>query len=96
MSAVQQYLALVAIPTFNGSGTIEEAMSSVLDSVELYRRDTSCQEPIALSVVGTQAVISALFDLLRSRDLAIENLHTHRPTLEDVFMALTGKHIRDE
>ncbi len=28
--------------------------------------------------------------------LLLEDLRTHRPTLEDVFMALTGKHIRDE
>ena len=50
---------------------------------------------IRLSVVRTQAVIAALFALLDERGQQIENLHTHRPTLEDVFMSLTGKHLRD-
>ena len=51
---------------------------------------------ITLSVVGTQVVIASLFTLLAERGQTIENLHTHRPTLEDVFMSITGKHLRDE
>lgn len=51
---------------------------------------------ITLSVVRTQAVISGLFALLESRDLTLEDLRTHRPTLEDVFVSLTGKTLRDE
>jgi hypothetical protein len=26
----------------------------------------------------------------------LEDLRTHRPTLEDVFVSLTGHHLRDE
>jgi len=51
---------------------------------------------ITLSVVQTQSVIAALFDLLASRGLELEDLRTHRATLEDVFVSLTGKHLRDE
>ena len=51
---------------------------------------------ISLSVVRTQAVIAGLFDLIDRRSLTLEDLRTHRPTLEDVFVALTGKHLRDE
>ena len=28
--------------------------------------------------------------------VALADLRTHRPTLEDVFVTLTGKHLRDE
>ena len=31
----------------------------------------------------------------KGRVVALESLQTHPPTLEDVFMALTGKHLRD-
>ncbi|MHC4909650.1 MAG: ABC transporter ATP-binding protein [Planctomycetota bacterium] len=51
---------------------------------------------ITLSVMHTQSVISGLFDLVEQRGLALEDLRTHRPTLEDVFVSLTGKHLRDE
>ncbi|MBT8486654.1 MAG: ABC transporter ATP-binding protein [Phycisphaerales bacterium] len=51
---------------------------------------------IVLSVERTQAVIARLFSLIEERGLEIEDLRTHRPTLEDVFVALTGKHLRDE
>ncbi len=51
---------------------------------------------ITLSVVHTQAAIAGLFDLIKRRDLELEDLNTHRPTLEDVFVSLTGKLLRDE
>ena len=50
---------------------------------------------VTLSVVHTQAVISGVFELIERRGLVLEDLRTHRPTLEDVFVSLTGKHLRD-
>jgi hypothetical protein len=46
--------------------------------------------------VHTQTVIAGLFDLIDQRGLVLEDLRTHRPTLEDVFVSLTGKQLRDE
>ena len=64
-----------------------------LDGVKSMRYEGA---EISLSVVRTQAVIAGLFDLIKRRGLALEDLRTHRPTLEDVFVSLTGKHLRDE
>jgi ABC-2 type transport system ATP-binding protein len=50
---------------------------------------------LRLFVTDTQACLAALLALLDGRGLAVEDLRTHRPTLEDVFVALTGKHLRD-
>ncbi|RNC81900.1 MAG: ABC transporter ATP-binding protein [Phycisphaera sp.] len=50
---------------------------------------------IVLSVERTQAVIASLFSIVESRRLGLEDLRTHRPTLEDVFVSLTGRHLRD-
>jgi ABC-2 type transport system ATP-binding protein len=49
-----------------------------------------------LSVTRTQAALAGLFALAERRGIALEDLRTHRPTLEDVFVTLTGKHLRDE
>jgi len=50
---------------------------------------------IVLSTTAVQASVSALLGLLADRGIALEDLRTHRPTLEDVFVSLTGKHLRD-
>lgn len=54
------------------------------------------QGRIELSVTETHHTLPALLDLLKSRDRSLSDLHTHRPTLEDVFVSLTGRHLRDE
>jgi len=48
-----------------------------------------------LSVTDTQAAVTALLGVLEAGGLGLEDLRTHRPTLEDVFVVLTGKHLRD-
>ena len=64
-----------------------------LDGVNGVRHDGS---HITLSVARTQVAIAGLFGLLATRNLVLDDLNTHRPTLEDVFVSLTGKHLRDE
>ncbi len=54
------------------------------------------QGRIELTVEETHRTLPALLDLLGERDLSLADLHTHRPTLEDVFVTLTGRHLRDE
>lgn len=49
-----------------------------------------------LSVETTHTTIPALLDLVQARRSTLTDLHTHRPTLEDVFVSLTGRHLRDE
>jgi len=50
---------------------------------------------VRLAVTDTQAAITALLALLGETGIGVEGLGTHRPTLEDVFVHLTGKHLRD-
>jgi len=72
---------------------IPESDLHALDGVRSARYEGAS---ITLSVVDTQSVIAALFDVLAQRELEIDDLRTHRPTLEDVFVSLTGKYLRDE
>ena len=75
-----------------GEIVLSEGELNTLDGVRAARYEGA---EIILSVVHTQAVIAALFALLERRGLELEDLRTHRPTLEDVFVSLTGKHLRD-
>jgi ABC-2 type transport system ATP-binding protein len=48
-----------------------------------------------LQAAEVHRAIPALLEALRSRGTALTALRTHTATLEDVFVALTGRHLRD-
>jgi len=76
--------------TLEGEASLDfQALPGVLG----VRRE---RERVELSVTESHRVVPALLDLLREHGLPLHDLHTHRPTLEDVFVALTGRHLRDE
>ena len=49
-----------------------------------------------LTVTRPHEAMPALMNLVRDRGATLTELTTHRATLEDVFIALTGRHLRDE
>lgn len=63
-----------------------------LPGVAEGRREGSA---FTLVVTDTQASVGALLRYLDDGGVELESLQTHSPTLEDVFVALTGKHLRD-
>ncbi len=74
-------------------GTLAETDLTALAGVRSVRREGASH---VLTVVETQQVIAGLFNLAEQNDLLLDDLRTHRPTLEDVFVALTGKNLRDD
>jgi ABC-2 type transport system ATP-binding protein len=50
---------------------------------------------VALTVTEVHLVVPALMTVLERRGGALSLLDTHHATLEDVFVALTGRHLRD-
>ena len=70
--------------------------ASVLEGIEGVNAVRTDGDGFTLSAVGTQSVIVSLFQLAEDRNVRISDLRTHRPTLEDVFVTLTGKTLRDE
>ena len=48
-----------------------------------------------LQVVHAHLAIPALLEALRERGASLTELRTHTATLEDVFVSLTGRHLRD-
>jgi ABC-2 type transport system ATP-binding protein len=50
---------------------------------------------LLLTVSEPHLVLGPLLERLRSRNLALSHLTTRHASLEDVFMSLTGRHLRD-
>jgi len=64
-----------------------------LPGVHTVRR---VNELVSLAVASTSQALPALLELLARQGCILDDLNTHRPTLEDVFVAHTGRHLRDE
>ena len=51
---------------------------------------------IRLQVQELHASLPLVLDELTRQRVALSNLETHSPTLEDFYVALTGRHLRDD
>jgi ABC-2 type transport system ATP-binding protein len=72
---------------------IDDQLFSALPGVRDVRRDAG---ELHLSTSELHLTVPALLDFLRQRDAALSRLGTHSATLEDVFVTLTGRQLRDE
>jgi ABC-2 type transport system ATP-binding protein len=60
-------------------------------------RDVRCdQASTSVTTSELHKTVPALLDTLRAHAAALTLLSTHSATLEDVFVSLTGRHLRDE
>jgi ABC-2 type transport system ATP-binding protein len=85
--------SIVEIHPKDGTGDrLLDAALLALPGVGEVRREGSA---LTLVVTDTQASVGALLGHLTHVGVELESLRTHSPTLEDVFVALTGKHLRD-
>jgi ABC-2 type transport system ATP-binding protein len=77
-----------------GDGAVlDDRLLAALPGVRDVRRD---QTHLHLSTSELHRTVPALLDLLRNRDASLSQLGTHSATLEDVFVTLTGRQLRDE
>jgi ABC-2 type transport system ATP-binding protein len=51
---------------------------------------------LVLTVTEPHVALAPLLERLRARGFALASLATRHASLEDVFMSLTGRHLRDE
>jgi ABC-2 type transport system ATP-binding protein len=79
---------------FESEGTaVEEGWLTALPAVLSARRAGAGW---TLQVAAAHEAVPALLAELGRRDAALTELRTHSPTLEDVFVSLTGRGLRDE
>ena len=72
---------------------VEDAVLSALPGVRDVRSDEALTH---LSTSEVHLTLPALLDTLRDRRADLSQLGTHSATLEDVFVTLTGRQLRDE
>jgi ABC-2 type transport system ATP-binding protein len=75
----------------NGS-TVDLQALAVLQGVTDARQDGNAVTIYSTSVPGT---LAELTELGQAQGLALDDLHVRRATLEDVFLKLTGRRIRE-
>ena len=73
-------------------GTVALEALRALDGVIAARVDAGTYE---VQVTAVHHALPALLAALEQRGLALAELRTHSPTLEDVFVSLTGRALRD-
>jgi ABC-2 type transport system ATP-binding protein len=66
-----------------------------LPGVTSVRHDANEHKTVSLATSEVHRLVPALLDELRARDAALTLLTTHSATLEDVFVTMTGRHLRD-
>jgi ABC-2 type transport system ATP-binding protein len=73
-------------------GSVEEPVLAALAGVRAVAREEGA---IRLTVSEVHRAIPALLDELKRQGVTLSRLTTHHASLEDVFVGLTGRHLRD-
>jgi ABC-2 type transport system ATP-binding protein len=76
-----------------GDGLVDPATLTSIPGVESHRIDAGVHQ---LSVRELHTAVPQIFAALRSQGLQLSEFRTHSATLEDVFVGLTGRNLRDE
>jgi ABC-2 type transport system ATP-binding protein len=76
-----------------GRGTVEAAVLTGIPGVMSHRVDAGIHQ---LSVRELHTTVPLIFAALTAQGLHLSELRTHSATLEDVFVGLTGRNLRDE
>jgi len=84
---------MVVFAIDEGAGGIDLATLERLEGVRVARQENGGYQ---LHVTELHRTVPALFDELSHRSIPLTELRTHSATLEDVFVSLTGRHLRDE
>ncbi|HEX9610669.1 MAG TPA: ABC transporter ATP-binding protein [Gemmatimonadales bacterium] len=76
-------------------GTGLDAITEELAAIPGVRATRPVADRIALTVTEVHRAVPALMSLLERRGVELSYLTTHHATLEDVFVVMTGRHLRD-
>jgi ABC-2 type transport system ATP-binding protein len=76
-------------------GAASNGLDAELATLPGVRAVRPVTDRVALTVTEVHLVIPALMALLERRGLALSLLTTHHASLDDVFLALTGRQLRD-
>jgi ABC-2 type transport system ATP-binding protein len=76
-----------------GQGVVDAAALLGIAGIQSHRVDAGLHQ---LSVSELHTAVPRIFAVLRGQGLHLSEFRTHSATLEDVFVGLTGRNLRDE
>ena len=76
-----------------GDGGVNPALLTAIPGIQSHRVDAGVHQ---LSVTEMHTTVPRIFSALREQGLHLSEFRTHSATLEDVFVGLTGRNLRDE
>jgi ABC-2 type transport system ATP-binding protein len=76
-----------------GSGAVNVARLTAIAGVQSHRVDGGLHQ---LSVSELHTAVPSIFAALEDEGVELSEFRTHSATLEDVFVSLTGRTLRDE
>jgi ABC-2 type transport system ATP-binding protein len=74
-------------------GVVDVARLTAIPGVQSHRVDAALHQ---LSVSELHTTVPRIFAALEAQRLHLSEFRTHSATLEDVFVRLTGRNLRDE
>ena len=74
-------------------GVVDVARLTAIGGVQSHRVDAGLHQ---LSVSELHLAVPRIFEVLKEQGLHLSEFRTHSATLEDVFVRLTGRNLRDE
>jgi ABC-2 type transport system ATP-binding protein len=80
-------------PHDSARGVVDPATLTVIPGVQSHRVDAALHQ---LSVSELHTTVPRIFAALAAEGLHLSEFRTHSATLEDVFVRLTGRNLRDE
>lgn len=95
LKAMVKEKELVEITVYNPPANIEKQVSSLVPNAEVIKLIPGNENegtPSKIKIIGknTEERIGTIIDALRQKDVSIASLNVGVPTLEDVFIKLTG------
>ncbi len=84
---------LVELSTGGASADVDLAAVRRVEGVRGARAENGT---VRIQATELHRAVPALLEELRRQGVPLTELSTHSATLEDVFVSLTGRHLRDE
>jgi ABC-2 type transport system ATP-binding protein len=81
---------------FSSAQTAAVADLVALQAIDGIRQATAGNGNVRIEAAELHRVLPALLEELRRQGVPLTELRTHSATLEDVFVSLTGRHLRDD
>ena len=91
-AAIIESLGAESLVDFRVTASVETSALESLSGVQEVRVET---DRVILHVESAHTALPLILDWSRDAGVAIDDLRTHRPNLEDVFVSLTGRQLRD-